>query len=199
MGLKLITAPADYPVTLEECRSHLEVDYTDKDTLIEMYLRAAVDEAEQFTGRSLVQQTWDYYLDGFPDDESAIEVPRPPLIEIGGVYYVDSAGDEQLLDTSVYRIDGSAEPARLSLGYGQSWPTLQAVSNAVRIRFTSGYIDDSSPSGEDVPPSIKAAILLTVGTMFASRENIVVGQSVAMLPWGAEQLLRNYRVHTAIA
>jgi uncharacterized phiE125 gp8 family phage protein len=197
MSLKLVTTPTDWPVTLAEAKAHLRVDFADDDALIEIFRKAATDEAEKFTGRALIEQTWDLYLDEFPDDE--IEIPRPPLIEIVGVYYRDSAGTEQTMDASGYVVDDAKEPARITLAYGGSWPTPQTRANAVRVRFKAGYIDDASPAAANVPFAIKAAILLTIGTLYANRETVVVGQSVAILPWGAEQLLRRYRVEKAMA
>lgn len=203
MGLKLVTAPATYPVTLEEAKAHCNVDFADHDVLLEIYRKAATDEAEQFTGRALIEQTWDYYLDEFPTAPDAIRIPRPPLIEVVGVFYRDSSGSEQTLDTDTYVVDEDVDPvgkpARIALAYGGAWPTLQTVANAVRIRFKAGYVDENSPQAANVPYAIKAAILLIIGTLYANRETIVVGQSVALMPWSAEQLLRRYRVERAMA
>lgn len=198
MAVKLIAASANYPVTLAEAKAHLSVDFDDHDALIEIYRKAATEDIENFTGRVLVDQTWDYYLDEFPDGE--IRLPKPPLLEVMGVFYLDAAGTEQTFATSGYRVDVASELARLSLAYAGSWPTPQAVSNAVRVRFRSGYVDeDQSPAAGSVPFALKAAILLTTGTLYANRETVVIGQTVTMMPWSAQQLARPYRVHTAMA
>lgn len=42
--------------------------------------------------------------------------------------------------------------------------------------------------------SIKAAILLTCGHLFANRESVVVGYQAATLPMGAHDLLRPHRL-----
>jgi len=46
-----------------------------------------------------------------------------------------------------------------------------------------------------VNEAIKAAVLLIVGSLYAQREDVVVGVSVAKLPNGAEWLLAPYRVY----
>lgn len=198
MALKLITAAATYPVTLAEAKAHLSVDFDDHDALIEIYRKAATDSAENFTGRAFIDQTWDYFFDAFPT-AGAIQIPKPPLIEVIGVFSLDSVAAEQELAASGYLVDGASELARLTLAYAGSWPTPLIVANAVRLRFRAGYLDDNSPQVANVPFAIKAAILLTVGTLYANRETIVIGQTATLLPWAAEQLLRPYRVHTAIA
>lgn len=203
MVLRLITPPADYPVSLLEVQKHCTAPETDFESLLEIYRKAATEEAEVFTGRALIQQTWDLYLDAFPSDDSPIRIPKPPLIELVGIYYRDTAGDEQTMATADYIVDADSDPAgqpaRVSLANAASWPTPDDAANAVRIRFTAGYINDASPAAANVPYAIKAAILLITGTLFANRETIVIGQSVALLPWAAEQLLRRYRVEKAMA
>lgn len=199
VALKLVTAPAELPVSLDEAKAHLRVDGNDEDDLIDILIRAATSHAERLMGRAIVEQTWDFYLDEFPSD-GWINIPKPPLISVTGFFYT-SGDTETAVDASVYRIDSASEPARISLAENASWPTPAVVSNAVRIRFTAGYIDDSSPPSltTAIPFDIIAAIKLMIGTLYANRETVVLGQAVNQLPWAAEQLLRQHRVHTAMA
>lgn len=191
MGIKLITAPETYPVSLNEAKAQLNVDFTDDDALITLYLKAATIHAEAFTGRAFIDQTWDYFLDSFPDDNKAIAIPKPPLIGIGGIYCND-----ELLSSDSYVVDDTSEPARISPV--TSWPTIQTHFNAIRIRFNSGYVTDTSPQVAAVPEDIKAAILLIVGSLYENREDVNTIQTFR-LPWGAEMLLRQQRIYTAIA
>ena len=46
-----------------------------------------------------------------------------------------------------------------------------------------------------VNDQIKAAVLLTVGHLFANREDVVVGASVSALPNGADCLLQPFKVY----
>lgn len=197
MALKIITPPTSYPVSLAEAKAHLRFPDTDEDALIEIYRKAATEDAENFTGRAFIDQVWDYYIDAFPTT-GAIKIPKPPLIELIGVFNLDSAAAEQEFAASGYVLDSASELARLTLAYGGTWPTPLTVANAVRIRFRAGYLDDNSPQVANVPFAIKAAILLTIGTLFANRETLVTGTIATLLPWSAQQLLRPYRVHTAI-
>ena len=200
MGDVLVTPPAAYPVSIEETKAHLRVEFDDDDALIEAMLQAAIGYAESFTGRALIDQTWDLFLDAFPTDGSAIRIPRPPLIAVTAVYYRDSAGDEQEFDSSNYLTDTSpSDKSRLQLAYGKSWPSPQTRINAVRIRYRAGYLKPLSPAEADVPQAICAAIKIIAGNLYAHRESVVIGQSAYELPWSAMQLLRRYRVHTAMA
>lgn len=56
-------------------------------------------------------------------------------------------------------------------------------------KLTEGY------SEENLPASIRAAILLILGTLFDNEADVVVGRSVAQLPLTAEKLLQPWRIH----
>jgi uncharacterized phiE125 gp8 family phage protein len=213
MGLKLVTAPSSNVVTLDEAKAHLREDSDDFDLQITAFIYAAtqfVDGPTGFLGRALIDQTWDYYLDAFPcrhdfsfpvsGRRNFIEIPLPPLIEVLGVFYVDASGNEQQFSASSYIVDDASQPARIILKSSASWPSIAEQANAVRIRFRAGYIDASnSPATPNVPFPIKAAILMYVGDLYQNRENQVVGDSAAKLPWASEQLLRPHRVYLSMA
>lgn len=207
MALKRITPPANMPITLAEAKKHLREDSDDFNEQIEAFIEAAVDFVEGptgFLGRALIDQEWDLYLDAFPCSIDArpneIEIPLPPLISVSGVYYLDSDGVEQTFSASSYTVDTASEPGRVMLKSAGSWPTIQQAANAVRVRFRAGYLDQTvSPAEDDVPGTIKAAILILVGDLYANRESQVVGVSVAKLPWSAEALLRTKRIHKGFA
>lgn len=206
MGLKLVTAPQDDPVSLEEAKAHLREESDDFDAQIEAFIEAATEEAEGFQGRALIDQTWDLYLDVWPEAVweglrrvYAIRIPKPPLIEVVGVFYLDSAGVEQTLDPSLYTVDTANEPGRVVLKSG-SWPTLPDLSAAVRVRFRAGYLDQTvSPAVANVPATTRAAILLIVGSLYANREDVVIGQTVVEIPGVAQRLLRRKKFDLSMA
>lgn len=199
MGLRLVSAAASDPVSLAEAKLHLRVDGSEDNTLIEALIGAAVDFATRFLGRALIDQTWDLYLDAFPDDDAAIKIPLPPLIEVLGVYYLDAAGAEQTLAEAAYVVDAYGDPGRVLLIATGSWPTPKETANALRVRFRAGYIDASvSPAEDRVPAAIKAAILLMVGDLYANREETIAGV-ISSASFTVERLLRPYRFDLSVA
>jgi len=197
MGTRIIVPPLIYPVSLDEAKRHVNAyDFDDDDVMIALYLKAATLNAEHFTGRAFIEQTVDFYLDGFPANQNYVELPKPPLIEFGGVFYTESASESEF-DAASYTIDTASQKARV---ISSAWPMTSTVPNSVRMRYRVGYVADAeaSPTVANVPEDIKSAILLLVGNLYAHRESLVVGQSVNTLPWSVEQLLRPYRVHTSI-
>lgn len=200
MGLKRISPPASLPFTLAEVKQHLRKDSDEDDAKIEMFMQAAVDHAEGpegFLGRALIDQTWDLYLDAFPTNE--IKIPLPPLIEIVGVFHLDSSGVEQEVSSDNYIVDDASQPGWVVLASSASWPTPLDGANAIRVRFRAGYLSSDSPPVADVPADIKAGLLLYIGALYEHREDVVVGQTVAKLSWGADALLRPRRKHLNMA
>lgn len=195
MGLKLITPPATDPITLAEAKAHLRVIDNDDDVLIAAIVKSATANAEGFLGRALVDQTWDLYLDAFPTtNDLEIKIPLPPLIGVVSVNYFNSAGIETQVNSDAYYVDNASQPGWIVPTGGRSWPTTLDAINAVRVTFRAGYLDNSSPPQVAVPFDIRAGILLTVGSLYEHREQVVVGTVTAKLPWGVEQLLRPHRV-----
>lgn len=203
MGLKLVSAPASEPLTLEEAKAHVREDSADFDEMIEAFISTAVqyvDGPEGFLGRALIDQTWDYYLDRFPHCRPIeIEIPLPPTIEVQGVFYLSTSGTEQEFPSSSYKVDDSGRVARIVLKGSACWPSTSCEAASVRIRFRAGYLNSDSPPIENVPRPIKTAILMYVGDLYLNRETQIVGDSAAKLPWAAEQLLRPYRVYKSMA
>jgi len=201
MGVKLIVPPSGPVLTLTEAKAHLRVTYTDEDDLIAALVTAATNNVEQWTGRALVDQTWDLYLDAFPTGtDLEIRIPKPPLISVTSFVYDNSAGVETTVDPSEYYVDSVTEPGWVvPVGSSPSWPTPIDAINSVRIRFRAGYMTADSPSVSLPPEDIRAAVKLLLGSMYENREDQVTGTIANRMPWGVEQLLRPHRVLLGMA
>lgn len=162
MPLKLVTPPAEEPVSLEEAKSHLRLEGVDDDAYVAVLIAAARRRCEAYQSRAYITQTWDLYLDGFPAGD--IRIPIAPLESVVSVKYKDTAGSMQTLDPSCYVVDTASEPGRISPACGQSWPSTYGEINAVEIRFVAGY-----GAAADVPEHIRQAILMTVGDLYEHR------------------------------
>lgn len=208
MGLKLVTPSTDEIISLDEAKAHLRVDHVDDDDLISSLINAVVSYVEGprgYLARALADQTWDFYLNRFPArgwghlSSSEIEIPLPPLIEVVDIFYRDNGGDEQELDNSSYIVDSASEPARISPASSASWPSICESTNAVRIRFRAGYLGTSSPQQFLLPPAIRAALLLYIGTLYENREETIVGDVANKMPFASEALLKPFVAHRGFA
>jgi uncharacterized phiE125 gp8 family phage protein len=166
MLLSLHTAPAETPVSLEEAKAHLRVEHDEEDDLITALINAAtaeIDGRQGFLRRSLVTQTWDYFLSWFPV-QARICLPFPPVQSVTHIKYFDGANAEQTFDPASYEVVTVAEQAYVQLAHNASWPGTYEREQAINIRYVAGYGDP-----EDVPANIRAAILIRVGELYANR------------------------------
>ena len=160
MPLKLITAPVGEPLDLTTVKQHLRVDFTDDDILIAGEITAARQWCEQFQQRAYMTQTWELWLDAFPDGRPPsslyalyshppvsykdfldhIQIPLPPLQTVAYVKYYITDGTLLTMDPLTYFVDTVSEPGRVCLNYMIPWPmTVLRPENGVVIRFTAGY------------------------------------------------------------
>lgn len=185
MALVLVTPPAVEPLTVAEAKAQSHVLHSAEDGLIAIYLQAAREWAEGFTGRAFVTQTWDLIQDAFP--YGAIRIPKPPVQSITSVQYVNGDGVVTAVESGDYVFSAYDFPGSVRPVYSQEWPTPRDEPGAVRIRFVAGY-----GLAVAVPASIKAAILLQAADLYANRERQFVGTIVTENP-AAKDLLAQYR------
>ena len=166
MGLKQTVAPAVEPISLTEGKLHLRIDTTAEDSLITSLIKTARQYCENYQRRAYITQTWELWLDRFPDID-IIDIPLPPLQSVSSIKYYDTANVEHTFAASEYFVDSKSQPGRVSLSYGKSWPadTLRPTTG-VCITFVAGYGSVASA----VPVTACYAILLLVAHYYENRE-----------------------------
>lgn len=181
-GLVLSAAPASEPVTTAEAKSHLRVDDSDSDTLIDTYVAAARAAVEAFTKRALFTQTWVYRIDyAFP---TQIRLPIGPVQSISSIVYVADDGTSTTLATSDYRTALNGETGVIEPAWGKTWPSARTVLDAIAVTFIAGESDTAN-----IPKAIRHALLMLVAHYYENREAVLVGQSANEIPLGVKNLL----------
>lgn len=99
------------------------------------------------------------------------------------------------------RIDGNEDDELVSL-------YLQAAREHAALFLNRSVYEDAAALADGVlagdmtgivaTGAIDAAVLLICGTLYANRENAVIGASVATLPGGSQALLQPYRILTGV-
>ena len=153
------TAPTVEPVTLAEVKTHLRINHSEEDSYLAMLITVAPTAAEDRTGRTMLETTWQYTLDGFPDE---IVLPNPPIISVTHVKYKDSDNVLQTLSASDYVVDTASQPGRIVRAYGKDWPATYDEINTVVVTYKAGY----GTSAASVPAPLKQWILLAIGDMY---------------------------------
>lgn len=178
MGLVELIPPVEEPLTIAEAIEHLRTGESPADqALIEGAIVAARELVEQETRRALVTQTWQLTLDHFPFCDGPIRLPKPKLLGVDSIKYLDLAGNLQTLAPAGYVVDTTSIRGRITPAYGLSWPATRCTFNAVRIEFDAGF-----GAATDVPESLKSAMKLILGMLYENREGLIVGTIVADNP-----------------
>lgn len=202
----LVMPPAELPVSLEEMKAHLNIDFSDKDATIRSQIAAAtayLDAYNGILGQALISQTWKQSYGAFPSGsfchdhngltQGVLRLPLHPIISITSIKSTDTSGVEQTLDPAQYQLLEDVLGffvAPASSGF-TGWPSTQWQPDAVRATFVAGY-----GAAAAVPETIKQIIRMLVANWFENREAVAVGSSSSapsILPYGAEDLIRSQR------
>lgn len=151
-------------LTIEQCRRQCRVDGEYDDVLLLDCMEAAVDAAASYLNRAI-----------FEDQDALDEAWDALPAEAASATEAHSAA----LSAAAVEPDPSKATAMIAVADERL-----AGASLLRTRVLSGIA---------VNPSILAAVRLTMGHLYANREDVVVGATVAELPQGAKSLLRPYR------
>jgi uncharacterized phiE125 gp8 family phage protein len=194
MSLTLVTPPAAPPISLAEIKAQVRVEDGSEDALLMGYVRSATDMVEQMSGLRLIDQTWEYSTDAFPERCGWLRLPLAPLLAVEQITYVNEQGISLTLDSSVYLVRGigSVQPGRIILGANQQWPTTWRGAGAVVIRARYGWLDHNA-----VPEALRQAVMMLAAHWFDNRSTTAAGPDygpVSHTPFGVRELVEPYRV-----
>lgn len=163
-----------------------------EDDLITAYITSAREQVETELNRAIIEQTRDFYLDGWPSGD-AFKLGWGTLISVTSLtYYATDDTAATLTQGTDFDIDTATIPGIIRLRYGKSWPsTTLRPTNPIIIRAKVGY----GAARASVPGRVKTAIKILSATMYQQREDIVTGTIVAHLGW-LDALLTGERVMT---
>jgi uncharacterized phiE125 gp8 family phage protein len=180
----LLAGPAAEPVTLAAAKAWLKLDGDDEDALVTALVAAARLHVESVTGRALLAQSWRLMLSRWPDD-FIIRMPVSPVLSLTSITAIDADGGETELDLDGIDI-GRAE---LLLPADFARPTLRH-HNGIAIDYVAGY----GAEAEDVPESLRQALLLLVVYWFEHRDTVFTPGPGRAEPLGFEALIAPHRV-----
>lgn len=183
MAWKVTTAPVNEPWTLSDVKNYLKVDTSADDTLITTLISAARQAAESYLNMALITQTVTEKLDRLNSPTLYLSVS--PVVSVSNFQYADSQNTTQTFASTNYVVDTFSKPARLSLAYGKTWPTLYGNINDVTITYTAGFGTEAS----GVPTQIRQAMLMMIADSYDNREDYV-----KKMPTASQYLLDQYRV-----
>lgn len=153
-------------VTVAEAKMHLRVDGTDEDTMIGVYISAAEQTAISIVDRAI-------YADSTAFNAAVAAAPAA-LTTATATYTAAMTAAQSIADAT------------------EQAAAVKTADNAyMRAQIAYRRVFD----GIVVNEVIKSAVLLIVGHLYANREDVATGVSVASLPNGADYLLQPYKVY----
>lgn len=209
------------PLTTEEAKTHLRVDFADDDTYIDALIDLAYDEVERYTRRALLTQTLRLTLPRFPvqadsikqgrfidpaldgtwvsRSDGVITLPRPPVQSITNIKYYNENNVLTTWPTDEWESDLYADspwvphlyPTRITPSFGYTFPVTYSRLDAVQVNYVAGW-----ESASAIPKPIIHAMKMLIGDMYENREDIVVGALNSNLGV-IQRLLWKYRAYGA--
>ena len=187
--MKVITAPSEV-LSVAEVAAHLRLGgspYPDQD-LVESLITAARQWVEDYVRRAIGAQTLEDTFASFEEIRL-----RPPVSAITSIYYKTS-GVATLLAATEYDLVDDPDKGGVRVAYGKSWPSVDAVEDAVVVTYETGYTV-GSPS--DLPGTIRSAMMLVIGDLYENREAQILGTIVTENKT-VERLLSMHRLEMGI-
>ena len=207
MTIELVTNPAYEPVSLAEARRwlRLEADDTDNTPVLQILIKAMREYAENLTFRAFVSRQLRLYIEDWPADTkygAKIVLPFPPLISVDSFKYRDTDGVLQTLATTEYAVHDWSEPAIIIPAWGETWPTIRRVPDAIQVTFTCGYApgspSDEAANQEVQPAALRLWLQARLATLFENREQLIAGNQVEIPRAFADGLLDGLVVGTRL-
>lgn len=181
MPYQLLTPPAAEPVDVDDVKLNSRIEGDDDDALIAELITSARMHVENYTVRSLINQTWKLVLDAFPGcsstgqmliqrpfslPDNALLLEKTPVQSISSIGYTDMGSNPQTFDPTQYKVDSSGDICRITPIFGQIWPITLPQIGSVNVTFVAGY----GPDGTSVPSPILRAIKMLAGHFYNNRE-----------------------------
>lgn len=160
----------------------------EEDTDITRLIVEAREYVEDLTGRAVITQTWDCYLERWPCSDRIV-LPFGNLASVVFVTYKDTVGAVTTLTENIdYLVEtNGGQHGAIVLPYGNTWPNSTLYpSNPITIRYVCGYGLAAS-----VPEEIKGAIYYHVMANYTMDP-----KTMGVLLESVDHKLRNYRLYT---
>ena len=209
-GIQIVTAPVIEPISINEVQSYLRIPEDEDLDIIRSLIIVARQMCEEYTGRAILTQTVDMFLDGANETDEPLRegmttgpylnfyknylvLPKSPIQSITSVSTFADDDTETTFASSKYFADIVREPARIVLRTGETWPTALRVANAIKVRYTAGYA-----TIEDIPKPMLLAMQQYIAFLYDQRGDMKDYQQASTMPPIIKRLLAPYVIHDAL-
>jgi uncharacterized phiE125 gp8 family phage protein len=165
-------------VTLTVAKAHVRRTDTAEDSIIGVYLAAAIRWVEDYTGHILSERE---VVAAFTEFGDYLTIHATPNVVISSIAYTNTDGD--IADFAYFAYPSGINPVKIYPD--DDWPSIEDNS-AILVTYTAGY------EADEVPDALNHAVLLLVGHWYANRGAVQEGD-FAEVPLAVTSLCRPYR------
>jgi len=208
--VRVVSGPANEPITLAELKAQLGITDTAQDTFITSLIEPARLIVEEYLGRKLISQGLELFMDVWPGATQDIwegsrlgsssslvglrefDLPWLPAQSVDVISTFNEDDTETVFPATSYIVD-VWDPdlwGRVVLRDSSVWPPNLREARAIRVQYTVGYGDDA----EDVPSSIRQGLLMVAAYMYTNRGDCPSDTTKCVAAAGASASLAFYRV-----
>ena len=163
---QITVEPASEPISLQEAKDHLRVDFSDEDDYIETLIKSARRYCEAYCNTVFITQTWRQNENQW---SNPIELKVNPVISVTSLKYYDTNEAQQTITDNAnnYQKDLNSDVAKIYDGLVNTFPAIGDTVNPIEIITVCGY-----GAASDVPDDIKHAIKFMVSYFYENREGV---------------------------
>ncbi len=171
--VKRTVAPTLRPISLDEAKAHLKISGSDEDTIVGIYLDAAINACENKLQTAIMDSRFTLYSRCFSQH---LNLQKNYVSAINSVKYYDSDGVQQTVTPTDYALQDYRVPNVLYFNEAYVSPTTDTREFPVEVSFNAGFM-----AATGVIPNIRSAVLLEVGDRYENRQNEIVGDRIAVV------------------
>jgi len=190
----------NFLIPLIDAKAHLRVDADFDDALIYHGISEVQKQAEDYTGRAIAINTYQYSLDElqcehdsnlnrYNIEKDRVVIRKGFITELVSIKTFDTDGvatTETLTDYTILNYDQWSAIIRKN---GADFPTGARTFSPIEIEFKAGFTQ------ETLPFDLKQGMLQLLGQWYENRDGVQDG-SIKEMPFGVTQIFKRYRLES---
>lgn len=187
---KVTDPPVNTPIDTDDLKAQIRrVGFTVDDALLDLYIKAGTEQAQNYMGRKLITQELTLTLDRWPfaslndvwwsgirngaeaqfrnRKNDFIELPWPPAISITSISTFNDVNVETVYPATNYFLDNADNDiyARVIFNFNAQFPSNLRDRNAIKIVFKVGY----GLAKDEVPADMRVGISMISAYLYGNR------------------------------
>jgi uncharacterized phiE125 gp8 family phage protein len=182
-ALSRVTPPSVLPVSLVEAKAQMRVESDDDDPTIQRLIDAAVAfvDVQGALGKAMITQTWAQWMG---PQVTGVMLMLGPVQSVAAIKYYDTDGVLQTAPLDDFDVFGVPSKTTIRPKSGKKFPVAQQRDDAIKVEYVIGYGD----AAEDVPQTVRHAILMLVAHWYENREG-AQERTLSDVPYGFQELI----------